>query len=103
ATADMQKVLEVDADNPLVLNYLGYMWVDQNVNLEEAYAMLTRAVALRPHDGAIVDSLGWAYYRKGAYDRAVDHLERAVKLLPDDGTIHAHLGYAYAAVGRLTE
>lgn len=103
ATTDMQKVLEIDPDNPLVLNYLGYMWVDQNINLPEAYEMLSRAVALRPYDGAIVDSLGWAYFRKGKFEQALEHLERAAMLQPEDGTILGHLGYAYDAVGRHDE
>ena len=63
-----------------VLNYLAYSWVDQNINIDEAFKMLTRAVELAPRDGMIINSLGWAYYRMGRYDEAVRELEKAVEL-----------------------
>ena len=83
-----------------MLNYLGYSWVDQGINLDEGMRMIRRAVEQRPDDGYIVDSLGWAYYRLGNYDEAVKHLERAVELKPEDPTINDHLGDAYWKVGR---
>ena len=67
AEADFKKALELFPEQPLVLNYLGYTWVDQGGNLDEAFKMLRRAVDLRPTDGYIVDSLGWAYYRLGDF------------------------------------
>ena len=97
------RALELQPDQPFVLNYLGYSWVDQGLNLERAKEMLHRAVELRPNDGFIVDSLGWAYYRLGDYDRAVEYLERAVELEPGDPVINDHLGDAYWRVGRLRE
>lgn len=103
AEVDFLKALELQPEQPFVLNYLGYSWVDQGVNLERAKAMLHRAVELRPQDGYIVDSLGWAYYRLGEYDRAVQYLERAVELEPGDPTINDHLGDAYWRVGRHRE
>jgi Flp pilus assembly protein TadD len=103
AEADMKKALELFPDQPLVLNYLGYSWVDQGVHLEEGMDMIRRSVEQRPDDGYIVDSLGWAYYRTGNYDEAVKNLERAVLLKPDDPTINDHLGDAYWKSGRLTE
>jgi tetratricopeptide (TPR) repeat protein len=87
AEADLIRALELEPDQPLVLNYLGYSWVDQGMNLSEAEAMLRRAVDLRPDDGYIVDSLGWAYYRLDRLDEAVRYLERAVELRPDDPVI----------------
>ena len=90
-------------DQPLVLNYLGYSWVDQGVNLDEAFRMLRRAVDLRPEDGYIVDSLGWAFYKLGKYDDAVRELERAIELKPADPVINDHLGDAYWKVGRRLE
>ena len=90
-------------DQPLVLNYLGYSWVDQGVHLDEGMDMIRRAVEQRPDDGYIVDSLGWAYFRTGNYDEAVKNLERAVELKPDDPTINDHLGDAYWRVGRTLE
>jgi tetratricopeptide (TPR) repeat protein len=103
AEVDMKKALELFPDQPLVLNYLGYSWVDQGVNLEEGMRMIKRAVEQRPDDGYIVDSLGWAYYRIGNYEEAVKHLERAVELKPEDPTINDHLGDVYWKVGRILE
>ena len=103
AEADLQAALELEPDQPLVLNYLGYSWVDQGMNLAEAEAMLRRAVDLRPDDGYIVDSMGWAYYRLERFEEAVRYLERAVELRPDDPVINDHLGDAYWQVGRHRE
>ncbi len=103
AEADMKKALELYPDQPLVLNYLGYSWVDKGVHLEEGMDMIRRAVEQRPDDGYIVDSLGWAYFRTGNYGEAVKNLERAVQLKPDDPTINDHLGDAYWRVGRTLE
>ncbi len=103
AEADMRKALELQPDQPHVLNYLGYSWIDQGVNLDEGMKMIKRAVEQRPDDGYIVDSLGWAYYRIGNYDEAVKNLERAVDLKPEDPTINDHLGDAYWRVGRTLE
>jgi tetratricopeptide (TPR) repeat protein len=103
AEADMKKALELYPEQPLVLNYLGYSWVDQGVHLDDGMDMIRRAVEQRPDDGYIVDSLGWAYFRTGNYDEAVKNLERAVELKPDDPTINDHLGDAYWRVGRTLE
>ena len=103
AEADMKKALQLYPDQPLVLNYLGYSWVDKGVHLDEGMDMIRKAVEQRPDDGYIVDSLGWAYYRTGNYDDAVKNLERAVELKPEDPTINDHLGDAYWRVGRRLE
>jgi len=103
AEADFKKALELFPDRADVLNYLGYSWVDQGVNLDEGMAMIRRAVEQKPDDGYIVDSLGWAYYRLGNYEEAVKHLERAVEIRPEDPTINDHLGDAYWKVGRHLE
>ncbi len=100
AEADFQQALALQPDQPLVLNYLGYSWVDRGIHLDEAFKMLRKAVALRPEDGFIVDSLGWADYRLGDYLEAVKELERAITLKPGDPTINDHLGDAYWRVGR---
>ncbi|MEM0899649.1 MAG: tetratricopeptide repeat protein [Pseudomonadota bacterium] len=97
------KALELSPDRPDVLNYLGYSWVDMNMNLERGLEMIRKAVELRPRAGYIVDSLGWAYYRLGRFDEAVDQLERAAELEPRDPTINDHLGDAYWRVGRRLE
>ena len=103
AEADLKKALELYPDQPLVLNYLGYSWVDQGTNLDEGMKMIRRAVEQRPDDGYIVNSLGWANFRIGNYDEAVKELDRAVELKPDDPTINDHLGDAYWRVGRVLE
>ncbi|MFS8037621.1 tetratricopeptide repeat protein [Xanthobacter sp. AM11] len=103
AEADLKKALELNPDQPHVLNYLGYSWVDQGVNLDQGLDMIRKAVKLRPDDGPIVDSLGWAYYRLGRYEEAVTELERAVELMPQDPVINDHLGDAYWKVGRKLE
>ena len=103
AEADLTKALELNPDQPQVLNYLGYSWVDQGENLDEGLKMIQSAVDQRPNDGYIVDSLGWAYYRLGRYDDAVEQLERAVELKPEDPVINDHLGDAYWKVGRKLE
>jgi tetratricopeptide (TPR) repeat protein len=103
AETDMKKALSLYPDQPLVLNYLGYSWVDQGVHMDEGMDMIRRAVEQRPDDGYIVDSLGWAYYRIGNYDEAVKNLERAVELKPEDPTINDHLGDAYWRIGRTLE
>ncbi|WP_316184015.1 MULTISPECIES: tetratricopeptide repeat protein [unclassified Bradyrhizobium] len=103
AEADMRKALELQPDQPHVLNYLGYSWVDQGTNLDEGMKMIKHAVEQRPDDGYIVDSLGWAYYRLGNYEEAVKNLERAIDLKPEDPTINDHLGDAYWRIGRKLE
>jgi tetratricopeptide (TPR) repeat protein len=101
--ADLKQALTMQPEQPLVLNYLGYSWIDQGVNLDEGMKMIRRAVEQRPDDGYIVDSLGWAYYRIGNYEEAVKNLERAIELKPDDPTINDHLGDAYWRIGRTLE
>ncbi|MFN3232445.1 MAG: tetratricopeptide repeat protein [Alphaproteobacteria bacterium] len=103
AEADFLKALELKPDQPLVLNYLGYSWVEKGVNLDRALMMIERAVEQRPDDGYIVDSLGWALYRTGKYEEAAAWLEKAVILRPEDPTINDHLGDAYWKVGRQLE
>lgn len=103
AEPDFLKALELQPDQPQVMNYLGYSWVDMNVKLEEGLKLIQKAVELRPSDGYIVDSLGWAHYRLGDYEDAVRELERAVSLKPGDPVLNDHLGDAYWRVGRQLE
>jgi len=103
AEADMKKALELSPEQPYVLNYLGYSWIDQGMHLDEGMKMLNRANELRPDDGAITDSIGWAYYRLGQFDKAVEWLEKASEQKGDDATIVEHLGDAYWHVGRKRE
>jgi Flp pilus assembly protein TadD len=103
AEADLKKALELFPDQAHVLNYLGYSWIDQGINLDDGMRMIKRAVEQRADDGYIVDSLGWAYYRLGNNEEAVKQLERAVELKPEDPTINDHLGDAYWKIGRVLE
>jgi tetratricopeptide (TPR) repeat protein len=103
AEADFRKALALSPNEPSVLNYLGYSLIDMNMKLDEAIGMVKKAVELRPNDGYIVDSLGWAYFQLRQYDEAVTHLERAVDLKPGDAIISEHLGDAYWRVGRRLE
>lgn len=103
AEPNFRKALELYPDQPQVLNYLGYSWVDMGINLKEALEMIQKAVDLRPSDGYIVDSLGWAYYKLGRFEDAVRELERAVSLRPEDPVLNDHLGDAYWRVGRKLE
>jgi len=103
AEADFKEALKLSPDESLILNYLGYSWVDQGMNLKQAMDYIRKAVKLKPDDGYYVDSLGWAYYRLGNMPAAVEHLERAVELKPDDPIINDHLGDAYWRVGRKLE
>ncbi|WP_319411047.1 tetratricopeptide repeat protein [uncultured Cohaesibacter sp.] len=100
---DMQAALKLFPNQPTVLNYLGYSWVDRGLHLDKAIEMIRQAVALRPFDGFFVDSLGWAHYRLKQYQEAVNFLERAVELRPEDPTITDHLGDAYWRAGRKNE
>lgn len=103
AEADLKMALKLNPDQPLILNYLGYSWVDQGLNLKEAMDLIRKAVKLKPDDGYFVDSLGWAYYRLGDFEKAVKHLEQAVELRPEDPVINDHLGDAYWKVNRVLE
>lgn len=103
AEPNFQRSLELYPNQPQVMNYLGYSWIDMNINLDEGMDLIREAVRLRPNDGYIVDSLGWAYYRLGDYENAVNELERAVELRPGDPTINDHLGDAYWRAGRKLE
>ncbi len=103
AEADFRRALELQPDQPLVLNYLGYSMVELGRNLVEAEDMIRRAVAQRPDDGYITDSLGWVLYRLGRYDEAVAPMERAVELVPSDPVLNDHLGDVLWMVGRRLE
>jgi tetratricopeptide (TPR) repeat protein len=103
AEADLKKALELSGEQPTLLNYLGYSWVDRRIDVEKGLDLIRQAVEMRPNDGDIVDSLGWAYYRLGKYNEAVDELERAIDLRPQSWEINDHLGDVYWKVGRKLE
>jgi len=103
AERDLKKALSLKPDEPDILNYLGYSWIDRGEQVKEGKAMIEKALATKPDSGAIVDSLGWAYYRMGDYDQSVQQLERATELEPADAEINTPLGDAYWRAGRRTE
>jgi tetratricopeptide (TPR) repeat protein len=103
AEKDFLTALKMSPDQPFVLNYLGYSWVEKNMHLDKALGMIEKAVKARPRDGFIIDSLGWAHYQLGTFSKAVTYLERAVMLSSDDAAINDHLGDAYWRVGRRAE
>ena len=100
AEADLQTALKLSPEEPQTLNYLGYSYVDQGRNIPEALKMLEKARSLKPYDGYIVDSVGWAYYKLGRFADAAKTLEDAVLLVPGDPTINDHYGDALSKVGR---
>ena len=103
AEADLQTALKLNPEEPTVLNYLGYSWVDQKRNLKAGLQLIEKAVKLKPDDGYIVDSLGWAHFRMGNYKDAARWLERAVELRPDDPVLNDHYGDGLWRVGRERE
>lgn len=103
AERDLLTALKLNPDEPDLLNYLGYSWIDRGERLPEAIAMVQKAVDARPTSGAMLDSLGWGYYRLGDYKTAVAKLEQAVELEPGDPDVNGHLGDAYWRVGRQIE
>lgn len=103
AEADFRAALKIRPDSPQVLNYLGYSLVDRNEKLDEALALIQRAVELRPDDGYILDSLAWAYFRLGRYQEAVAPMERAVAAMASDSLVNDHMGDIYWMVGRKRE
>ncbi|MCB6177850.1 tetratricopeptide repeat protein [Rhodobacter sp. Har01] len=103
AEADFRKALELNPNQPQVLNYLGYSFVDRGVNLDEALSMIERAVKAEPESGYIIDSLAWVYFRLGRYADALAPMEKASLLEPVDPIVTDHLGDVYWAVGRQRE
>ncbi len=103
AEADLKRAVELAPEEATALNYLGYSWAERGENLDEAFELIERAVALQPSSGAIIDSLGWAHFQLGDYEQAVGHLEQAASLEPSDPTITDHLGDVYWRLGRRLE
>ena len=103
AEADFRRALELEPGQPQVLNYMGYSFLEMNTNLEEAMSLIRAAVAARPDDGFITDSLAWGLFRLRDYENAVAPMEKAASLLPVDPIINDHLGDVYWAVGRERE
>jgi len=100
SVASMKRAIELNPQNAAALNYLGYTWAEMGVQLDDAENLILRALKIEPNDGFYIDSLGWVYYQKGDYPRAVEQLERAVEITGDDPAIIEHLGDAYEKAGK---
>jgi Flp pilus assembly protein TadD len=96
----MEKAIKLNPKNAAALNYLGYTWAEQGVRLDEAEKLIRQALQVEPNDGFYIDSLGWVFYQRGEYAKAVQQLERAAELVGQDPTVNEHLGDAYDKVGR---
>jgi Flp pilus assembly protein TadD len=103
AERDLSAALAERPDEPELLNFLGYSWIDRGEKLKTAMAMVQKAVDAEPKSGAMLDSLGWGYYRLGDYAKAVEKLEAAVVIEAGDPDVNNHLGDAYWRVGRRIE
>lgn len=103
AEAELWSALQMAPDNPVLLNHLGYFWVDSGRRVEQGAAMIARAFAADPRNANVQDSLGWAQYQRGQYEAAVETLEQAVAKQPSNAEINDHLGDAYWQVGRTRE
>lgn len=95
AMEQMAEVVRLDPDHADALNYIGYTYAEQGINLDEAERLIIKALNLKPNNGYIIDSLGWVYYQKGLFEEALVHLERAAELVPEDPIILEHLGDVY--------
>jgi len=102
AEAEFHKVIELNPENASALNYLGYMFADRGVRLDEAQKLITRALELDPDNGAYLDSLGWLYYRQDRLEDAEHALLRALSKtgISQDPTVHDHLGDVYLKLGK---
>ena len=103
AETDLKTAMKMAPNEPELLNFLGYQWIDRGEDLKGGLALIERAVKARPNSGPMLDSLGWAHFKLGEYPDAVTDLERAVLLEPADAEINDHLGDAYWMVGRKDE
>ena len=103
AEGEFRKALELNPNNAMALNYLGYMLADLGIRLKESVSYIQRALQIEPNSGAYLDSLGWAYYKQDRLDLAEQYLQKAVERLPADPTIRDHMGDLYYKAGRIRE
>lgn len=96
----MKHVLELEPGNISAMNYIGYTYVERGIHLDEAELLLLRAAEMQPQDGYVLDSLGWLYFRKNEYGKALALLEQAAQITPNEPVVHQHLAELYAAMGR---
>jgi tetratricopeptide (TPR) repeat protein len=98
-----RKSIELEPEKDAAYNYLGFMWADKGIHLQEAYDLIQKAVELAPDTGAYIDSLGWVLYKMGRYEEALPQLRRAAELVKDDATVFDHLGDVLFKLGKRDE
>ncbi len=103
AEATIKKAQALNGARPEIQNFLGYGWINRGTHIEDGMALVRLALKSNPKSGAIMDSLGWGYYKLGDYDQALGFIEQAVQLDPSDAEVNEHLGDVYKAMGRSTE
>lgn len=103
AEVAIKKAQAINGNQPEILNFLGYGWVNRGEQIDQGMDLIRQALKVSPKSGAIIDSLGWGYYKKGQYEQALDFIEQAVQMEPADPEINEHLGDVYKALGRSTE
>ncbi len=96
-----RQALDLDPNNAMTLNYMGYMFADKGLRLPEALKLIRKAVEQEPMNGAYLDSLGWVYFKMGEYEMAEENLRQAVERDQTDPTVHDHLGDLYEKTGRI--
>lgn len=94
------RLLEKDPDDPIALNFVGYVWADLGTNLDQAYAMIGQAHEAKPDDPFILDSMAWVLYKMGKPHEALVYMEKALKILSDDATVNEHMGDILKALGQ---
>jgi tetratricopeptide (TPR) repeat protein len=103
AEQQFRSILAVDPNNAMAMNYLGFMFAEEGIKLDEAVTLLKKAVELDPQNGAYLDSLGWAYFKQAHYDKAEEYLQKAILRMPQDPSLHDHLGQIYEKTDRLKQ
>ena len=100
AEKDLLRAIALRPQDPVILNYLAYSWIDRGVNVDRALALLQKALALAPNNPEILDSLAWGHHKKGDHDKALEGLQKAVTLAPAEPVILSHYGDVLWAMGK---
>lgn len=103
AVQQFKKAIEINPDYADAYNYLGFMYADKNIQLDEALQLIEKALVYEPENGAFIDSLGWIYFRQGKLDQALTCLQRASKIIGNDAVVFDHLGDIYFKMGKQAE
>jgi Flp pilus assembly protein TadD len=96
----LKKVIKINPEHADALNYLGYSYAEKGIHLDEAYSLVKKALALKPDNGYIMDSLGWVYFKSGKYEEALKVLLKAAETVKNDPVVLEHLGDVYDKLGQ---